>query len=182
MSGVQKVLLAVAIGLAAVLVLVVAFLLGSRVGASASSPADFQPGASGAPTPDAAATESDELAQAGMHPWSELAGGECIDPFTSAWDEQYAVVDCATPHAAQLVLRAELDESAYPGEKELASTTASKCTSAKVLDYTEASAYTDLQLTASYAADEADWAAGNREFLCFVSRASGAVLEQSLAK
>ena len=66
-----------------------------------------------------------------MHAWNTLFGGECIDPFESAWAEEFTVVDCAAPHAAQLVYRGDLPGDAaapFPGEAEIASQMNLLCT------------------------------------------------------
>ena len=39
----------------------------------------------------------------------------------------------------------------------------------------------DIQVSASFAADEADWEDGNRTYFCFVTRSSGQELTESVA-
>ncbi|SMG27980.1 septum formation family protein [Agreia pratensis] len=126
-----------------------------------------------APEPAAAPTGP---AAAGVHPWNELRGGECLDPFGTPWDETFTVVDCAAPHAAQLIARVSLNPdpaAVYPGEAAITSQLNLACTAPTVLDFAAASAYPDVQWQASYPVSEAQWAAGQREYSCFVSRSSG---------
>ena len=50
-----------------------------------------------------------------------------------------------------------------------------------MIDYAAAASATDIQVLTSFAADETDWAAGNRTFYCFVSRTGGAEFTTSIA-
>ncbi|MEK6344094.1 MAG: hypothetical protein V4737_09675, partial [Curtobacterium sp.] len=52
--------------------------------AAASDPAEAAPGLQFATTP----------AAPGEHAWTDLAGGECLSPFTNAWAQTFTVVDC----------------------------------------------------------------------------------------
>ncbi|MFT4122986.1 MAG: hypothetical protein QM635_04040, partial [Microbacteriaceae bacterium] len=177
----QIVLLCVAGGLVFLLLLALMFVLGVRAGTREQ------------PTPATTATEAATGTAAigpldpGTYAWTELLGGECVDPFVSAWESEYTVVDCDQVHTGQLVARGSFDDDAdlaaagYPGADELEDEAASLCTSAKVLDYGAAEAYQDLQLATSYAADESDWDAGDHDYLCFVSRADGDDIAGSLA-
>jgi hypothetical protein len=122
-------------------------------------------------------------AAAGVHPWTELRGGECLDPFGSPWDETFTVVDCAAPHAAQLISRVSLNTdpaSAYPGEAAITAQLNLACTAPSVLDFAAAGAYPDVQWQASYPVSEAQWAAGQREYSCFISRSSAEPLTGSV--
>ncbi len=65
--------------------------------------------ASAAPSDEPTAEQSSEAAAApaqplqfattqatpGEHAWTELAGGECLSPFTDAWAQTFTVVDCS---------------------------------------------------------------------------------------
>lgn len=180
--------------LAAVFVVVLFFVLGRHLpwfdetGAAAPS---STPTVSATPTATAAPTSTPTPetapatgpAAAGVHPWTDLRGGECLDPFTSAWDETFTVVDCAAPHAAQLVARASLSDdpaAPYPGEAAITSQLNLACTAPTVLDFAAASAYPDVQWQASYPVSDAQWAAGEREYSCFITRSSGEQLSGSV--
>lgn len=184
----QKVLLWVAGSLVAVLALVGVFVVGTRI-PMLLGPA---PGAEPIASPTSSPTASSDARPVGPVAtgdwrWDELAGGECLEPYIDAWQEEYTVVDCATPHGGQLVLRAELPladgastAGPYPGEEVLATQTLQLCSSAGVLDLNVAGAFADVVLQAAYPATEQEWDAGQRDYYCFVSRSSGEPLTASL--
>jgi cytoskeletal protein RodZ len=190
-------LVVVVVVLAAVFVLVLFFVIGrnlpwfdeARPAAQTSTPTSSTsatpdtvatPTATAAPEPAAAPTGP---AAAGVHPWNELRGGECLDPFGTPWDETFTVVDCAAPHAAQLISRVSLNAdpaAGYPGDAAITAQLNLACTAPTVLDFAVASAYPDVQWQASYPVSEAQWAAGQREYSCFISRSSGEKLTGSV--
>ncbi len=132
-------------------------------------------------TPVAAPTAPQPV---GVHAWNTLFGGECIDPFGSAWDEEFTVVDCAAPHAAQLVYRGTLPGDAttpFPGESEIASQMNLLCTAPGVIDVAAVSGVNDLQVQAAFPVTEEQWAAGERTYYCFANRAGGEPLTASIA-
>lgn len=121
----------------------------------------------------------------GTYNWNELLGGECVVDFGGAWQNEYTVVDCSTPHEAQLVIRAAVPVLAgtgglYPGVLDLQSRMNLFCTDAAVIDYQAASQYEGVQFEASYPPSTEDWDAGRRDYFCFVSLASGDLIEGSL--
>ncbi len=119
----------------------------------------------------------------GPHAWDELRGGECLDPFENAWQDEYVVVDCTGPHAAQHVFRGVFDDpsgTVYPGVDELQSRMTPLCTSPTVIDFAVAGTVPDLQLTASFPVDAEQWDRGDRDYFCFVDRAGGEPLTGSL--
>jgi hypothetical protein len=164
------------------------FLLGTRVSEGLYQlPATPAPivtvTATPTPTPDAAA-EATTPAAPGEHPWTDLAGGECVDPFTSPWADTFTVVDCAAPHAAQLVGKPVLstDPAApYPGEAAISGGLNLACTAPEVLDLDAAAGISDLVWQASYPVSDEQWAQGHRTASCFVSRSSGEPLTGSVA-
>jgi hypothetical protein len=189
------VLLAVIVGL---------FFLGLRVGSggeaapaateTAATSATDAGGASATPTPTDTATESPPAPAAdtaappgplapGVHDWNALHGGECLSGYTSPWELQFTVADCAGDHNAQLVSRGAFAEDAaapYPGEPELISRLNLLCTAPTVLDYAVAQTVPDVQWQGAYPANDAQWAAGDRSYFCFYSRTSGEPLGASL--
>lgn len=183
LTTVQKTVIWVAGALVAILALVALFLLGQRLGASsaATAPApETTTGQSAAPKP---ATGSGPVA-AGSHEWNQLNGGECIQPFTTAWAATFTVVDCGSDHAAQLLLKGTLPEASgapYPSAAQFATEIKPLCTSSSVLNYDAARSITDLQASFTYPATAADWNSGDRTYYCFVTRASGQPLPASLA-
>ena len=182
---------------AVVLVLVGLFALGTRIpslfGAAKAAP---QPTASATtpaatpkstPTPTPVPTVTPKPAAAvgpGAHPWNTLGGGECIQPFTTVWAEDFTVVDCTAPHTAQLVYTNLLsaDPAApYPGADALAQQIPGLCTAGGVIDLAAAGAYPDLQVVGSYPATEQQWKDGQRSYYCFANRSSGQPLTSSVA-
>jgi hypothetical protein len=182
MGRTQKVLLAVAGGLVGVLALIALFLVGTRIsgwfGPSPAVVASPTP----TPTPTATALPLGPLPP-GTYAWDELLGTECLEPYESPWQEQYTVVDCTQPHAAQLVKRGTFTEdTTYPGLEELASRMNLLCTDPSVIDYGLTAGITDLQFAASYAPNATEWQQGQHDYFCFVNRAGGTPLTTTIAK
>ncbi|MDM7891990.1 hypothetical protein [Curtobacterium caseinilyticum] len=117
----------------------------------------------------------------GVHPWNELAGGECLSPFTNAWSETYTVVDCSVQHIAQLTARVPVRGQQWPGSDALGAQASQVCQSSQAIDTAAAAAYGDVQVQGSYAPDQATRDSGNRSISCFATRSSGQPLTGSLA-
>ena len=158
----------------------------STSAASASAPASS---AAAAPTPTPAPS-SDTLqtlqfattpAAPGEHSWTELAGGECLSPFTNAWAQTFTVVDCSSAHIAQLTARLPVSANQWPGPEALAAQAASQCQTSEALNTSAAAAYGDVQVQGSYAPDQATWDQGDTFISCFVTRSSGTALTGSVA-
>jgi hypothetical protein len=194
----QRILIIAAIAVVAVLILVGLFFAGTRLpGLIGPAPAvAISKTPTPTPTPTPTIVPVGPVA-AGDHKWNELRGAECLNPFTSVWAEKFTVVDCATPHAAQMVFRGTFPATAaapstatpaptaapggYPGIAALQAQISLLCTSPAAIDFTAAGAYTDIQFQASYAADAKEWAAGQHDYFCFVTRSSGQPLTGSVA-
>jgi hypothetical protein len=132
------------------------------------------------PTPTAAATGPQAP---GVHAWDTLRGGECIDPFASPWALKFTVVDCAAPHAAQLVYTNVFSAdpaAAFPGEAQLASQINVLCTKPGIINLEAASQFTDAQIQGAYPVTEKQWKSGQRSYFCFVNRAGGEPLTGSI--
>jgi hypothetical protein len=136
------------------------------------------------PTPvETTAAPVTEMQQPGDYAWSELFGGECIDPFPGAWAEEFTVVSCDDPHAAQLVAVGDLSElegSTYPGDDLISPLVSAECQKQGVLDLAVASVYPNMEVSFSHAANEDDWDAGNTSFSCFVNLADGSDITGSV--
>ena len=193
----QRILIIVAGALVAVLILIALFFLGTRLhGALAAPTPSPTPTASKTPTPTPTPTPTG-MAAPGVHKWTELRGGECIAPFTSVWAETFTVVDCATPHPAQMVFRGTFPATAaapstatpapsatpggYPGVAALQAQINLLCTAPRVIDLSVAGGYTDIQFQGAYAGDAQEWNGGQHDYFCFVSRSSGQPLTNSVA-
>ncbi len=180
----QKVLLWMAGGLVAVLALVALFFVGTRLPAIFAHQASVvlsSPSAS--PTPTSSAASNGPVAN-GVHSWSELRGGECLDPYTNPWAEKFTVVDCATPHPAQMVFRGAFDtktDPTFPGADKLQGQISLLCAAPGVINLAAAGAYDDAQIQGSYAVNDEEWSAGQHDYFCFVSRKSGQPLTGSVA-
>jgi hypothetical protein len=147
--------------------------------ATESEAASAEPTPTPTPTPDPTAPQP-----AGVHAWDTMFGSECLEPYMSPWDEEFTVVDCATPHAAQLVYRGVLEGesgSEFPGEQAFAEQINVLCSAPGVIDFAAAADYDDLQLQGSYPVTAEQWADGDRYFYCFASRSSGEPLTTSVA-
>lgn len=186
----QRTLLWVAGSLAAILVLIGLFFLGTRIPEWTAAEPEPEPTVEPLPEPEPE-PEPDPLEGVpdgvplppGEWEWSLLRGGECLEPWVSPWEEQFTVVDCAEPHAAQLILRQEFPEAPaeYPGPEALAAPLSLICSSPDVLDFTAAAAYDDIQIQTAYPVTAEEWDGGYRDFFCFISRAGGEPLEGNLS-
>jgi hypothetical protein len=181
----QKILMSVAGGLVAALALVGIFLVGTKMsGIFAQRAAAVGPSA--APSIAAVTPEPAKVGPVapGNYAWNALIGSECITPFTNAWANTYAVVDCATPHAAQLLSRGTFTDetyATYPGPEVLQQRIGTLCSSPKSIKYSSASKFKDIQISASYAATATAWSEGDHNYFCFASRESGKDLTASVA-
>jgi hypothetical protein len=149
------------------------FILGSTISGGSATP---EPTA----TEEAAATAPREP---GTWAWNQLFGGECVDPFPGAWAESFDVVDCATPHAAQLVDVGDLGAATgniYPGAEDAGAVVDGLCSAQGILDLSAAGAYPNMQISASYAPTQEEWDAGNTSYYCFVSLADASPITGSV--
>jgi len=172
------------------IVLVLLFLIGTRIPALTGSSATavvstptprVTPTPTRSPSPTVAPTGP---AAVGSHDWKLLRGGECISPFVSPFAETFTVVDCTAAHSAQLVARGTFPPTtpdSYPGLSALQSQINLLCTTPAVINLATAGAYADIQVQAAYAANAAEWASGQHDYFCFVSRSSAQPLMNSVA-
>jgi hypothetical protein len=182
LSTPQKILMGVAGGLVAVLILLGLFFLGRHLGeASAQTPVPVKThGATAVPTP----AGTGGPATAGTQQWSALQGGECIQSFSSAWAQTFEVVPCTSDHGAEMVFKGTLPDNAqtaYPSTASFKTQLIALCSAPTAINYATAAAVTDLQVSFSYPANTAAWLAGDRTYYCFVNRASGGNLTGDLA-
>lgn len=185
----QKVLLWIAGALVALLALVALFFVGTRI-PDLLGPA---PGAEPSPTPTPTPTPTETERPIGPVPpgdyrWDELWGGECLEPFENAWQDEFTVVDCTVPHGGQLVARLPFplpegatEQGAFPGEEALAAQIAILCSAPGVIDLAAAGAFTDIQIQGAFAVTEDEWDDGQQDYFCFVSRSSGEPLTRPLS-
>ena len=185
------ILVVVAIARGAVAVLAGLFLLGTRIPEWTAAPApepspsvEPTPSATPSPEPSTAPPRPTAPAAPGVVEWTALAGGECLDPWVDPWQLEYTVVDCAQPHPAQLTWRGPISDdpaAAYPGEEALAAQVPIVCGGSSAIDLAAAGAYADIVVLAAYPVSAEAWAAGERDWFCFVTRSSLEPLTGSVA-
>jgi hypothetical protein len=162
--------------------ILVAFVMGGAwvVGGIVATPA-----ATPEPTETAAPALPTATQPPGDYPFGELYGGECLNPFVDAWAETFTVVDCATPHAAQVVYAGNLAVDgtypSYPGDSRIGKAALAACSREDVLDLSAAKKITDLQISAAYSASSVAWDSGDTRYYCFASRTSATPLDASIA-
>jgi hypothetical protein len=177
----------IAAGVVIVLALVGLFYLGTRLPLIFAGSPDAAASATPTPTPTPTATAEQPASgplTPGTYAWDELQGGECLDPYSSPWDEEFTVVDCAQPHAGQLVFVAPYSDdpaAPFPGEDVIAAEIGLLCSEPGVIDFGAAAPFTDLQVQGAYPVSGEQWAAGDRDYFCFASRSSGDPLTTSVA-
>ena len=206
----QKVLFWVAGGVIAALALVVLFVLGTKLpallGPAPVVVASRSPLPN--PSPSSSVLPAGPVAS-GIHKWNALRGGECLDPYQSPFAENFTVVDCAAAHPAQMVFRGTFPVTAaaptvpstaspsqkpvstplstpaaggdYPGIDALQAQINLLCTAPGVMNLAVAGGYDDIQLQAAYAVTAAEWASGQHDYYCFVSRSSGEAITGTVA-
>jgi hypothetical protein len=178
----QKVLLGVAAGLLGALILVGLFFFGEHFGSAAAvEPTTASTGASST-TPTPAGTGGP--AAPGVQQWTALQGGECIQPFSSAWALTFTVAACTADHDAEMVFKGKLPDAAdskYPAATDFQNELTPLCSAPTAISYVAAASVTDLQVSFSYPPNTARWLAGDRTYYCFVDRVSGGNLPGDLA-
>jgi hypothetical protein len=182
LSRSQKVLMSIAGALIAVLILVGLYFFGQHLGAAAAlAPAPKGTGtASATPTP---AGTGGPVAP-GVQQWSALQGGECIQPFSSAWAVTFTVVACTADHDAEMVFKGTLPASSkakYPSATAFQKELTPLCSAPTAINYSVAASVTDLQVSFSYPPNTSSWLKGDRTYYCFVDRVSGGNLPGDLA-
>jgi hypothetical protein len=182
LSTTQKVLMGVAAGLIAALILVGLFFLGEHLG----TPATATTASKGTNAPSATPTSagSGGPAAPGVQQWNVLQGGECIQPFSSAWAVTFTVVACTTDHDAEMVFKGSLPDSSetkYPTASQFEQEITPLCSDSTAINYAVAASVTDLQVSFSYPPNTTSWLSGDRTYYCFVDRVSGGNLPGDLS-
>ena len=164
-------------GIAAGLILLLGiggFIAGSAIGGPPANPVAT---ATAKPKPSA-------IRDPGKWAWNDLYGGECIDPFPGAWAEDFTVVSCNDPHAAQLVAVGDLSEvtdGVFPGADSVAPKALEQCQKQGILNLGTAGAYPNMRVSVAYAPTQKQWDAGNTSYYCFVSLEDGSPITGTVA-
>jgi Septum formation len=182
LSTSQKALMGVAGGLVVLLLMIGLFFLGTRLGSASAAEPTPKPTreSSGVPTP----AGTGGPAAPGVESWAALQGGECIQPFSSAWAVTFTVVACTADHDAQMVFKGKLpasSEAKYPTASQFQTELTPLCSASTAINYGAAVAVTDLQVSFSYPPTTASWLSGDRAYYCFVDRVSGGNLPGDLS-
>jgi hypothetical protein len=178
----QKVLMGVAAGLIAALILIGLFFLGEHLGSAAPATAASKSTNAPSSTPTPAGTGG--AAAPGVQQWSALQGGECIQPFSSAWAVTFTVVACTADHDAEMVFKGKLPDSSeakYPNSVDFQKEITPLCSDSTAINYAAAASVTDLQVSFSYPPNTTSWLAGDRTYYCFIDRVSGGNLPGDLS-
>jgi len=169
-----------------VLLLIGLFFVGQRLVSPAepdAAPVATATAAEETPTPSPTPTDPVQgPAAAGVQAWDALLGGECLEPYTTPWEEEFTVVDCGSEHHAQMVARVALPQTGdtFPGEDAVRDSADELCIADTVIDYGAARAYEDVQYQSAYPITQDEWTAGDRDAYCFVSRAGGGTFTGSI--
>lgn len=168
----QRVLFGIAAAAALGLLLFALYLLGTKIGGD---------GADTATSGEDGAAASGSL-EPGVHPWTALQGGECLDSFDTAWAEEFTVADCADAHDAQHMFAGEVgpEVTVYLDAEGWQGLITTLCDAGTLLDLNAAAAYGDLQWHITYAGDATAWENGDRGYSCFIDRSSGDPITGSL--
>lgn len=118
------------------------------------------------------ATPTPPVATVPEQPVAGIAAGACLQVFPSPWASEYPVVDCASPHIAQVVSKGSLPQSPgapFPGTQELDTQVGDLCSAPGLLDWNWVAVWNeDVQVELRYPNTEAQWTSGDRAYECFV--------------
>jgi HAE1 family hydrophobic/amphiphilic exporter-1 len=108
---------------------------------------------------------------AGEWSWDELNGGECIEPYDGPNQNSYFVVDCDTPHEAQLVRVGDLRKDAgipvYPGDSAIGPVAMGECFATGIIKASAYATYPSLSSDARYPTSQTQWNKGDTFYYCF---------------
>ncbi|MEY9953670.1 septum formation family protein [Leifsonia sp. EB34] len=118
------------------------------------------------------ATPTPPVATVPEQPVAGIPTGACLQVFPSPRENAYPVVDCASPHIAQVLSKGTLPQSPgtpFPGAQALNAQVGDLCTAPGLLDWNWVAVWNeDVQVQLRYPNSEAQWASGDRVYECFV--------------
>jgi hypothetical protein len=98
----------------------------------------------------------------GKTPATELVSGNCIDGDTQGQVSRVKVVDCTSPHSAEVMGTFAINDGAFPGNEALVDQAEQRCP-----DYVPEGA--DPQLAVYYLVPSTEtWAEGDRDVVCLI--------------
>lgn len=90
--------------------------------------------------------------------WTSLVNRDCLANLQNAWQSRYEVVDCDSPHRAQVVVSSVLPNTAtFPGQLALAHTVAKLCDVRKIVDSGRFSNLSQLTVVWNYPVTHDQW-------------------------
>ncbi|WP_295121368.1 septum formation family protein [uncultured Leifsonia sp.] len=117
-----------------------------------------------------ARADTTPAATAPSRPIGSLTSGDCLQTYPSQSADSYPVVDCASPHLAQVLWTGELPQppgAAFPGTDALQTQIGDLCQ--QHLDWDWVAVWNeDVQIDERYPDSATAWASGGRTYYCFV--------------
>lgn len=117
-------------------------------------------------------THTPPVAAVPEQPVGSIATGACLQVFPSPSESSYPVIDCASPHIAQVLSKGVLPQSAgapFPGAQALNAQVGDLCTAPGLLDWDWVAVWNeDVQVELRYPTSATEWASGDRAYECFV--------------
>ncbi|MGO4535673.1 hypothetical protein [Leifsonia sp. 2MCAF36] len=105
-------------------------------------------------------------------PVDSLTTGDCLQLYPSKSAAGYPVVDCASPHIAQLLSRGVLPQPAgapFPGKEALDTQVTDLCGAPGILNWDWVAVWNeDVQIDLRYPDTAEQWASGARSYYCFI--------------
>lgn len=109
-------------------------------------------------------------------PASQFEIGDCLTGFTGPL-EQATIVTCRTPHTAQLIGVAELDDAPYPGDERTATKAEAAC---KAITLDPAALSAGAWNYEFSSPSQGTWSEGDRSVACFLALSEGTVSQSLL--
>ena len=135
------------------------------------------------PTPSPTVTTTESRLTPGTYSWDELLTGSCLTKFDGPWSTLFTVVDCVTPHTAQVIRSGTIpgvETAAYPGQETLSAKVLPLCTELGVINDDVAGANPALVFTFTYPTTAAEWRASGPRYACFASLSDVSAMSGSL--
>lgn len=117
-------------------------------------------------------THTPPVATVPEQPVGSIAVGACLQVFPSPREAAYPVIDCGSPHIAQVLSKGLLPQSAdapFPGVQALNTQVGDLCSAPGLLDWNWVAVWNeDVQVELRYPDSATQWASGDRAYECFV--------------